>query len=150
MSYTAYRSLGDKVVLITGGASGIGEAFVRAFADNGARVAFLDLQEEAGRALVEQLAGSRHAPLFLRCDLTQSDELKAALAEARRRLGPTNVLINNAANDQRQTFSEVTPDELDRTMAVNFRHVFFAAQAVVPQMIELGGGSIVNMSSMSW
>lgn len=150
MSYTTYRSLEDKVVLISGGASGIGEEFVRAFAANGAKVSFLDLQEEAGRALADGLAGSRHKPLFLRCDVTRTDDLKAAIEEARGRLGPTNVLVNNAANDQRQVFEETTPDELDRTMAVNFRHVFFAAQAVVPQMIEIGGGSIVNMSSMSW
>ena len=150
MSYTTYRSLEDKVVLISGGASGIGGEFVRAFAANGALVAFLDLQEEAGRELVDSLAGSKHVPMFLRCDVTDTDALKAAIEEARTRLGPIHVLVNNAANDQRQAFAEVTPEAFDHTMAVNFRHVFFAAQAVVPQMIERGGGSIVNMSSMSW
>ena len=129
MSFTKYESLGDRVVLVSGGASGIGEAFVRAFADNGARVAFLDLQEEAGQALAKSLAGSvRHAPLFLRCDVTRTDELIAAIAEARRKLGPASALINNAANDQRQTFTDVTPEEFDRTIAVNFRHVYFASQ----------------------
>ena len=147
MSFTKYQSLGDRVVLI----SGIGEALVRAFADNGARVTFLDLQEEAGQALVNALAGSvKHTPLFIRCDVTHTDALKAAIAEARRKLGPASALINNAANDQRQRFADVTPDELDRTMAVNFRHIYFACQAVVPQMIACGGGSIVNMSSMAW
>jgi NAD(P)-dependent dehydrogenase (short-subunit alcohol dehydrogenase family) len=150
MSFTRYASLEDKVVLISGGASGIGEAFVRAFADNGARVAFIDLQQEAGTALAHELAGSRHPPLFLRCDITDTDALKAAIAEANARLGPVSALINNAANDQRQRFADVTPDELDRTMAVNFRHIYFACQAVVPQMIARGGGSIVNMSSMAW
>jgi NAD(P)-dependent dehydrogenase (short-subunit alcohol dehydrogenase family) len=150
MSFTRYKSLEDKVVLVSGGASGIGEAFVRAFTGNGARVAFLDLQQEAGTALASELAGSRHAPLFLRCDLTDTAALKATLAEARQKLGPASVLVNNAANDQRQVFAEVTPEELDRTIAVNFRHVYFACQAVVPQMIEGGGGSIINMSSMSW
>jgi NAD(P)-dependent dehydrogenase (short-subunit alcohol dehydrogenase family) len=151
MSFTKYQSLEDRVVLISGGASGIGEAFVRAFADNGARVAFLDLQEEAGQALAKSLAGSaRHAPLFIRCDVTRTDELVAAIAEARRKLGPASALINNAANDQRQTFTDVTPEEFDRTMAVNFRHVYFASQAVVPQMVERGGGSIINMSSITW
>ena len=150
MSYTTYRSLEDKVALVSGGASGIGEEFVRAFAANGARVAFLDLQEDAGRSLAEALKGAKHPPLFLRCDVTRTDELKAAIDEARRRLGPTDALINNAANDQRQSFSEVTPEEFDRTMAVNFRHAYFACQAVVPHMVERGGGSIVNMSSMSW
>jgi NAD(P)-dependent dehydrogenase (short-subunit alcohol dehydrogenase family) len=150
MSYTTYRSLKDQVVLISGGASGIGEEFVRAFAANGAKVAFLDVQEDAARALIDSLTSSKHTPLFLRCDVTKIDELKAAIEEARQQVGPTNVLVNNAANDQRQVFEEITPEELDHTLAVNFRHVFFAAQAVVPQMIALGGGSIVNMSSMSW
>jgi NAD(P)-dependent dehydrogenase (short-subunit alcohol dehydrogenase family) len=150
MTFTRYKSLEDKVVLISGGASGIGEAFVRAFADNGARVAFLDLQHEAGTALAGELAGSRHAPLFLRCDITDTAALKATIAEANAKLGPASALINNAANDQRQRFADVTPDELDRTMAVNFRHIYLACQAVVPQMIERGGGSIVNMSSMAW
>jgi D-xylose 1-dehydrogenase len=150
MSFTTYRSLEDKVVLISGGASGIGEEFVRAFAANGAKVTFLDLQEDAARALIDSLAGSKHTPVFLRCDVTKIDELKAAIEQARAEVGPTNALINNAANDQRQVFEEITPESFDHTMAVNFRHVFFAAQAVVPQMIALGGGSIVNMSSMSW
>jgi NAD(P)-dependent dehydrogenase (short-subunit alcohol dehydrogenase family) len=150
MNFTRYGSLHDKVVLITGGASGIGESFVRAFADNGARVAFLDLQQDAGAALAKELAGSRHAPLFLPCDVTDTAALRAALAEARQKLGPAAVLVNNAANDQRQHFAEVTPDELERALAVNFRHVYFACQAVGPQMIERGGGSIVNMSSMAW
>ena len=150
MSFTRYASLEDKVVLISGGASGIGEAFVRAFAGNAARVAFVDLQQDAGTALAGELAGSKHPPLFLRCDLTDTDALKAALAEASQKLGPAAVLINNAANDQRQRFADVTPDELDRTISVNFRHVYFACQAVIPQMIERGGGSIVNMSSMAW
>jgi NAD(P)-dependent dehydrogenase (short-subunit alcohol dehydrogenase family) len=145
-----YSSLQDKVVLISGGASGIGESFVRAFTANGARVAFLDLQQDAGTALAKDLAGSRHAPLFLRCDITDTAALKTALAEATQTLGTASVLVNNAANDQRQRFADVTPDELDRTLAVNFRHVYFACQAVVPQMIAAGGGSIVNMSSMAW
>jgi NAD(P)-dependent dehydrogenase (short-subunit alcohol dehydrogenase family) len=150
MSYTRYGSLQDKVVVITGGASGIGEAFVHAFADNGGRVAFLDRQQEAGDALVGRLAKSRHAPVFLRCDVTDTTALKSALDDVRRRLGPASVLVNNAANDQRQKFTDVTPEELERTLALNFGHVFFATQAVVPQMIELGGGAIVNMSSMAW
>jgi D-xylose 1-dehydrogenase len=150
MSFTKYESLRDRVVLVTGGASGIGETFVRAFADNGARVAFFDLNDDAGKALTKALSGSvLHAPLFLRCDVTRTDDLTAAIAEARK-LGPASVLINNAANDQRQVFADVTPEEFDRTIAVNFRHIYFASQAVVPQMIELGGGSIVNMSSITW
>jgi NAD(P)-dependent dehydrogenase (short-subunit alcohol dehydrogenase family) len=151
MSFTKYDSLRDRTVLITGGASGIGEEYVKAFAENGAKVAFFDLNEEAGQTLTKSLAAStRHAPLFLRCDVTRTDELKAAIAEVRQKLGPASALINNAANDQRQVYADVTPDDFDRTMAVNFRHIYFASQAVVPQMIELGGGSIVNMSSITW
>src|SRR4051812_20539050 len=151
MTFTKYESLGDRVVLVTGGASGIGEEFVRAFADNGARVAFFDLNDDASQSLTKALADSvRHKPLFLRCDVTRTDELKAAISEVRQKLGPASALINNAANDQRQVYADVTPDDFDRTMAVNFRHIYFASQAVVPQMIELGGGSIVNMSSITW
>jgi NAD(P)-dependent dehydrogenase (short-subunit alcohol dehydrogenase family) len=151
MIYTKHQSLEDRVVLITGGASGIGEAFVRAFAANGARVAFLDFHDEAGHALVEDLATcARHRPAFIHCDVTRIDELKAAIEEARQQVGPSSVLINNAANDQRQDFAEVTPEAFDATLAVNFRHVYFASQAIVPQMIGLGCGSIVNMSSVTW
>src|SRR6185503_19529457 len=136
MSFTQYQSLADRVVVITGGASGIGETFVRAFTANAARVAFLDLQEEAGAALAASLRdGARHPPLFVGCDLTDVAALRAALERIRRELGPAAVLVNNAANDQRQTLSEVTPDQFDWMMAVNLRHVYFACQAVVPQMI---------------
>jgi NAD(P)-dependent dehydrogenase (short-subunit alcohol dehydrogenase family) len=145
MSFTRYDSLKDRTVIITGGASGIGAAFVRAFAENGARVAFLDLQQETGTALATELG-----QMFVRCDLTDIAALREALDTVRAALGPAAVLVNNAANDQRYEFASITPDEFDRTVAVNFRHVFFAAQAIVPQMRELGYGSIINMSSVSW
>jgi NAD(P)-dependent dehydrogenase (short-subunit alcohol dehydrogenase family) len=151
MTFTRYESLADRVVIVSGGASGIGESFVRAFVANDARVAFLDLQEEAGAALAGALApNARHAPLFVPCDLTRIEDLRATLARVRRELGPAAVLVNSAANDRRQAFAEVTPDEFDWMMAVNLRHVYFASQAVVPQMIELGHGSIINMSSLAW
>jgi NAD(P)-dependent dehydrogenase (short-subunit alcohol dehydrogenase family) len=151
MTFTEYKSLADRVVVITGGASGIGEVFVRAFVANGARVAFLDLQEDTGAALAAELRGSaRHAPLFVPCDLTDVEALRAALGKVRQELGPAAVLVNNAANDLRQTFGDVTSDQFDWMMAVNLRHVYFACQVVVPQMLELGHGSIINMSSMAW
>ena len=150
MNFTKYESLAGRVAIITGGASGIGESFVRAFAANGARVAFLDLQEDAGNALAQSLQDAVYAPLFVPCDLTDPAALRAALERVRRELGPAAVLVNNAANDQRQTFGDVTPDQFDWMMAVNLRHVYFACQAVVPQMIELGTGSIINMSSLAW
>jgi NAD(P)-dependent dehydrogenase (short-subunit alcohol dehydrogenase family) len=145
MSFTRYSSLKGRTVIVTGGASGIGASFVRAFVENEAQVAFLDLQEEAGRALATELGQT-----FVRCDLTDIDALRQALGEVRAALGPAAVLVNNAANDQRYDFATITPAEFDRTVGVNFRHVFFAAQAVVPQMQELGFGSIINMSSVSW
>jgi D-xylose 1-dehydrogenase len=150
MSFTRYDSIKGRTVVITGGASGIGASFVRAFAENGARVAFLDLQRDAGEALAASLGEGDARRLFVPCDITDTEALRAALDEVRAALGPAAVLINNAANDQRYEFDQITPEQFDRTIAVNFRHVFFAAQAVVPQMRELGYGSIINMSSVSW
>ena len=150
MIFTRYGSLEGRTVIITGGASGIGACFVRAFVENGAKVAFLDLKRETGTALVDSLGECAIPPLFVPCDLTDTAALRAALGDIRASLGLTSVLVNNAANDQRYEFDQITPEQFDRTIAVNFRHVFFAAQAVVPQMRELGYGSIVNMSSVSW
>ena len=148
---TTYPSLADRVVLITGGASGIGAAFVRAFAAQRARVAFLDLDKATGEALAAEVAKAAGAtPLFVTCDLLDIDALRTAMAEIQRKLGDAAVLVNNAANDQRQVLSEVTPAEFDWTIGVNLKHVFFAAQAVVPQMQARGGGSIINMSSIAW
>ncbi|MBR0750960.1 SDR family oxidoreductase [Bradyrhizobium jicamae] len=151
MTETSYSGLAGKVVLITGGASGIGAAFVRAFAAQGTRVGFLDIDAEAGEALVKEVAAtSDTAPLFVPCDLLDIDALRAAIATVHKSLGDAAVLVNNAANDQRQVLAEVTPAEFDWMIGVNFKHVFFAAQAVVPQMQARGGGSIINMSSIAW
>ena len=150
MTFTRFASLKGRTVIITGGASGIGAAFVRAFVENGARVAFIDLQDDAGAALTDSLAQGAGKPLFICCDLTDIVALRTALDRIHAALGPAAVLVNNAANDQRYEFASITPEEFDRAIAVNFRHVFFASQAVVPQMRELGHGSIVNMSSVSW
>jgi len=151
MTKTSYAGLADRVVLITGGASGIGAAFVRAFAAQGSRVAFLDIDTQAGEALAQEVAkASGAAPLFVPCDLLDIDALRAALAKVRGSLGDAAVLVNNAANDQRQVLADVTPADFDWTIGVNLKHVFFAAQAVVPQMQARGGGSIINMSSVAW
>ena len=151
MTETSYAGLADRVVLITGGASGIGAAFVRAFANQRARVAFLDIDAAAGEALVREVAAaSGSAPLFVACDLLDIDALRDAMAQVRITLGDAAVLVNNAANDQRQVLSEVTPEQFDWMIGVNLKHVFFAAQAVVPQMQARGGGSIINMSSVAW
>ena len=149
--YAVYPSLRDCVVVITGGASGIGAAMVEAFAANGARVAFLDLQQEAGEAFVNRLRDTGGPiPLFLPCDLTDIQALQAALATIAGQLGSVEVLVNNAGNDTRHSIEEVTPEFWDRTLALNLKHQFFAAQAVIPGMRALGRGSIINMSSIAW
>lgn len=151
MTKTNYAGLADRVVLITGGASGIGAAFVRAFAAQGSRVAFLDIDAQAGEGLAQEMAKTfGTAPLFVPCDLLDIDALRAAMAKVHASLGDAAVLVNNAANDQRQVLSEVTPADFDWMIGVNLKHVFFAAQAVVPQMQARGGGSIINMSSVAW
>jgi len=150
MAFTRYDSLRGRTVVVTGGASGIGEAIVRAFATNDARVAFLDIQADVGATLAADLARSGPAPLFVPCDLTDIAALRAALEQVRAALGPAAVLVNNAANDQRFDFDTITPEDFDRTIAVNLRHVVFAAQAILPQMRALGGGSIINLSSVAW
>ncbi|MER8369560.1 MULTISPECIES: SDR family oxidoreductase [unclassified Mesorhizobium] len=151
VQFATYPSLTDRVVLISGGASGIGADMVRAFASNSARVAFLDVQDEPAEALVRELGGAAgQAPLYLHCDVTDVDALKASVEGVRARLGPVAVLVNNAANDQRHPIDAVTAEYWDRSFDVNLRHHFFAAQAVHPHMKELGFGSIINFSSIAW
>jgi NAD(P)-dependent dehydrogenase (short-subunit alcohol dehydrogenase family) len=146
-----YPSLTDRTVLITGGGSGIGAAITRGFALQGARVAVLDLAEESAKALVQAIEGENGAKVaFVRCDLRDIEALRAAVAQVGKQLGDIGVLVNNAGNDDRHAFEDVTPEYWDNRMAVNSRHMFFAAQAVVPQMMRLGGGSIVNMGSIIW
>jgi NAD(P)-dependent dehydrogenase (short-subunit alcohol dehydrogenase family) len=139
------------VVLVTGGGSGIGASIVEHFCAQRARVAFVDIERAASEALVAAIAARGHpAPVFLPCDLRDIAALQAAVAEARGRLGPARVLVNNAAHDERHTIERVTPEYWDDRMAVNLRHQFFAAQAVAPAMAAAGGGSIVNLGSTSW
>ena len=134
-------------MLVSGGASGIGESIVEAFASQGARVAFLDIDASAGSALAERLAdGHRHPPRFRACDLRDIAALRAAITA----LGPFTVLVNNAAHDERHAIADVTPDYWDDRLAVNLRHQFFATQAVVPGLRQAGGGSIINIGSTSW
>jgi len=145
VTYPVYPDLAGRTVIVTGGASGIGAAFVRAFRANKAQVVFLDIDTQAG----EMLAADTGAH-FLLCDLTDLDALRGAIETIGHRHGDASVLVNNAANDQRQKFEEVGAAEFDWMMAVNFRHVYFAAQAVLPQMRAVGRGSIINMSSVAW
>jgi D-xylose 1-dehydrogenase len=150
MEFAKYPSLFGRVVFVTGGATGIGSDIVRAFAGQGARVAFVDIQDAAGEALAEELAGAGHKPLYLHCDLVDIDALKRVIAEIKVRLGPIAVLVNNAANDDRRPIDDVTVEYWDELQAINLRPQFFAAQAVRPHMRELGYGSIINFSSIAW
>jgi D-xylose 1-dehydrogenase len=145
-----YPSLRQRTVLVTGGASGIGAAIVEAFWQQGARVAFLDRDEEAAAKLLAQLGGGEGVPLFLSCDLTDIAALRAAVARAAAALSPITILVNNAARDDRHAIAAVTPEMWDGIMANNLRHQFFAAQAVIAGMEAAGGGAIVNLGSTSW
>lgn len=146
-----YPSLQDRVVLITGGASGIGESIVEHFCRQRARVGFLDYNVGAGEALVGRLArAGLPSPVFRRCDLRDIAEMRTAIAEIRGELGPIAVLINNAAHDERHAIDDVTPEYWDDRMAVNLRHQFFAVQAVWKDMAAAGGGAIVNLGSVTW
>ena len=149
MPHARYPSLHDRVVFITGGGSGIGAAMVEAFVAQGSNVAFVDIAKEESLKLVERAVGPQK-PLFIECDLTNLAALEAAMVETRQRLGPIAVLINNAANDTRRAFADVTEADWDFTMAVNLKHQFFAAQIAAQSMREVGGGSIINFSSTAW
>jgi D-xylose 1-dehydrogenase len=149
--YAIYPSLKGRRVLITGGATGIGEAFVSRFAEQGARVTFLDIQDAAATELCAQLAAACNvSPSYLRCDLSDLAAVKASITTAIEEMGGLDVLINNAANDRRHSVDEVTPQLWDELMAVNLRHQFFVTQAALPALRKSGVGSVINMSSIAW
>ena len=149
--YAVYPSLRGRVVFVTGGATGIGESIVAHFCRQGARVGFVDIEDTAAENLCARLASEcGNAPLFQHCDVADIEALKSAIGQARQTLGGIRVLVNNAANDDRHALESVSADYWDERMAVNLRHQFFAAQAVIPGMKEAGGGSIVNLGSLSW
>ncbi|MCY0389439.1 SDR family NAD(P)-dependent oxidoreductase [Robbsia sp. Bb-Pol-6] len=145
-----YPSLVDRAVLITGGATGIGESLVAHFAQQGARVGFVDIADAAAADLLGRLGEVRHTPVYAHCDLTDIDALRHAVDTLRASLGPISVLVNNAANDVRHAVDTVTSTSWDAGIAVNLKHQFFAAQAVIGDMKQLGGGSIINFGSISW
>ncbi len=149
--FAQYPTLSDAVVLVTGGASGIGAAMVEQFARQNARTAVFDVDVESAAKLIGGMSGKvSHLPLFVRCDLTDIAALRTAVAKVEVHLGSVRVLVNNAASDDRHNFLDVTPEYWDERMAVNLRHQFFASQAVAPGMKQAGGGSIINMSSIAW
>jgi len=146
-----FPSLRDKRIVITGGASGIGAGLVEAFVAQGARVGFVDVLDDHAAALTKRLAGKgEHAPLYRYCDLTDLDQVGQCLTAMIAGLGGVDVLLNNAANDDRHKVEDVTSAFWDGRMNVNLRHQFFAAQAVIPAMRDAGGGVILNFGSISW
>ena len=149
MQNAIYPSLKDKVVFISGGASGIGESIVRHFAEQGCKVGFVDIADDAARALIADL-GPKARLHYEHCDVTDIAALKRAIDAVRKALGPITILVNNAAHDQRHTVDDVTPEFWDDRIAVNLKHQFFAAQAVYPDMKAAGGGAIINYSSSAW
>jgi NAD(P)-dependent dehydrogenase (short-subunit alcohol dehydrogenase family) len=150
LPFARYPSLNGAVAFITGGAAGIGQDMVRAFAAQGARVGFVDIDEQGGRALGDELARAGAKVKFAPCDLRDIAALRAAFAALKDAIGPAGVLVNNAARDDRHGWKDVTPEFYDERMATNLRHMYFAIQAVAPDMIAAGKGSIINFGSNSW
>ena len=144
---TEYLSLRGKTVFVTGGASGIGAEIVKAFAEQGAKVGFVDMDRQGSEALLAELTGEQ---IFAECDLRDIDALKVAFSKLAAKLGPAEVLVNNAARDDRHDWRDVTAEYWDERQNNNLRHMFFAIQAVADGMIAAGGGSIINMGSNSW
>ncbi len=147
MSYAIYPSLEGRTVFVSGGATGIGAEIVKGFAAQGAKVGFLDFDADASSALVKATEGNVTHEF---CDLRDIDDLRAAIGRLKAALGPAEVLVNNAARDDRHAWTDVEPDYWDERFAVNLRHMFFAIQAVAPDMVAAGKGSIINMGSNSW
>ena len=148
---TQYPSLDARVVFVSGGGSGIGASLVEHFARQGARTAFCDIDPTRGEALAADLAACcKYAPRFGVCDVRDTLAYQAHLAQVEAAMGAIRVLVNNAGNDSRHTLGELTPEYWDNCLAVNLKHQVFAIQQVVPGMARAGGGSIINLGSVSW
>ena len=152
VSYASYPSLTNRTVLVTGGADGIGAALVQQFAAQGSRAAFIDINETKAAEVIARCEadGATHTPIFHHVDLTDVDALQAAVTSVIAEMGTITVLVNNAANDERHTWQEMTADYWDDRLNTNLRHFFFAIQAVAPGMIEQQNGSIINVGSSSY
>ena len=150
-AYTRYASLDGRVVFISGGSSGIGAELLRAFAAQGAKVAFCGTKPEGGQPLIDEVAAAGHpTPWYGACDVRDVAAYQALLARVGAEVGPIRVLVNNAGRDDRHRMEEVTSEFWDDRLALNLKHYFFAIQAVAPGMAEAGGGSVINMGSVSW
>ena len=145
-----YPDLEGVSILITGGGSGIGAATVQAFARQKARVGFIDIADAASRALAEKLQSEGLFVAYQKADLTDIPALQYAILSLKKQIGAVQVLVNNAAHDERHAVADVTPEYFDQRIAVNLKHVFFASQAVLPDMQAAGQGAIINFSSISW
>jgi NAD(P)-dependent dehydrogenase (short-subunit alcohol dehydrogenase family) len=148
--FAHYPDLSGRSVFISGGATGIGASLVENFAKQGAKVAFVDIDHNAGKTLKDTLTAAGHSVIFIACDITVIEDYQQAIQQAATEHGPITVLLNNAANDQRHTIEEVDEVLFDKLIAVNLKHQLFAAQTVIPMMQQAGGGSIINFSSVSW
>ena len=150
-AFASYPSLRDRVILVTGGATGIGEALVEAFAMQDAHVAFPDIQDEAAEKLTKRLTlDGAIVPVYYHCDLTNIGEVHHTIQIILGRFHTVDVLVNNAGNDTRHKIAEVTSAYWDQAIAVNLKHQFFMSQAVIPSMQKAQRGSIINMSSIGW
>ncbi len=146
----SYSCLKNKVVLITGGASGIGASIVEEFLMQDCKVAFLDKEKKLGEELVKKNKNFLYNAVFKECDLIDINQMKKKIDEVKKELGPISILVNNAANDDRHNIDDVTPEYWDNRMHINLRHYFFASQSVYKDMKKLGGGKIINIGSYSW
>lgn len=145
-----YSDLAGKVVLVTGGATGIGAAIVRRFAQQKSNVVFFDIKSDEGKQLAGELSDQGLNAHFRRVDVTDIAALRAGIAETRKLHGAINILINNAAHDERHKTEEMTPEYWDDRIAVNLKHQFFAAQAALPDMKAANAGVVINFGSVSW
>ena len=149
-NFASYPSLKGKVAVVTGGASGIGAAIAEQLTDQRCSVAIIDIDDNAGRSLESKIVLGGATAMYVSCDLRDADALGTAIAGVSARLGPISALVNNGARDDRHALESVTPAYWDERFAVNFRHQFFASQAVAADMKSMRAGSIVNFGSTSW
>ncbi len=149
-NFANYPSLKGMPVVISGGASGIGETIVREFAAQGSKVGFVDIAKDRGEALAAELTAAGQTAKFVACDITDTAAYRSTIRDFEAAHGAAMALVNNAANDTRISWNDVTSDAWDKAINVNLKHAFFAAQAVIPGMIKAGKGSIINFGSISW
>ena len=146
-----YSDLKDKKVFITGGGSGIGASIVEHFCEQGSNVFFIDINEKSSNKLISNCKNKKFSvPTFINCDLLNIKFLQNTISKIISDNGAIDILVNNAANDERHSIDEVTEEFWNERMNINLRHYFFTVQSVKKAMIENKGGSIINIGSVSW